>query len=224
MLRGAIVLCGGQSRRMGTAKADLPFGPERMLQRVVRLVGEAVDRVVVVAAPGQVLPPLPDDILRAEDRRPGRGPLEGLRAGLEALPPEVEAAYATSCDVPLLLPDFVRRLFELLGHCDVAVPVTEGFHHPLAAVYRRTALPAMESLLSADRLRPVFLFEAVATRRVRAEELVGVDPQLRTLRNCNHPEEYLAALAEAGYTCPAELAARWSAQGDTSPPRGSSAS
>ena len=33
---GAVVLCGGESRRMGQPKAWLPFGPERMLQRVVR--------------------------------------------------------------------------------------------------------------------------------------------------------------------------------------------
>ena len=32
----AIVLCGGRSSRMGTPKALLPFGPELMLQRVVR--------------------------------------------------------------------------------------------------------------------------------------------------------------------------------------------
>ena len=39
---GAIVLCGGRSRRMGGPKAWLPFGPERLLQRVVRLAGKAV--------------------------------------------------------------------------------------------------------------------------------------------------------------------------------------
>lgn len=59
MTLGAVVLCGGESRRMGRAKAWLPFGPERMLQRVVRLVREAVGPVVVVAAPGQECPPCP---------------------------------------------------------------------------------------------------------------------------------------------------------------------
>src|SRR5688572_15258054 len=97
---GGIVLCGGKSSRMGYPKALLPFGPELMLQRVVRLLREVVSPIVVVAAHDQALPPLPSDTLLARDERPERGPLEGLHAGLAALAGRVEAAYATSCDVP----------------------------------------------------------------------------------------------------------------------------
>ena len=43
MEQGAIILCGGKSSRMGRDKATLPFGPEQMLQRVVRLLGLVVD-------------------------------------------------------------------------------------------------------------------------------------------------------------------------------------
>src|ERR1051325_4647216 len=120
---------------MGLDKATLPFGPELMLQRVVRLVGEVVDSIVVVAAPAQQLPALPQGVQVVRDRREARGPLEGLFAGLSGLPPGIDAAYATSCDVPLLAPAFVRRMFQLLGDNAVAVPVSGGFHHPLAAVY-----------------------------------------------------------------------------------------
>ena len=42
---GGVVLCGGQSRRMGQSKAMLPFGGEAMLQRALRLLGEVVDAV-----------------------------------------------------------------------------------------------------------------------------------------------------------------------------------
>ena len=47
---GGIVLCGGQSRRMGRPKAWLPFAGETMLARVVRLLSEAVSPIVVVAS------------------------------------------------------------------------------------------------------------------------------------------------------------------------------
>ena len=63
---GGIVLCGGKSSRMGTSKALLPFGPETMLQRVIRLLGELVSPIVAVAAAGQALPELPP----GRDRHP----------------------------------------------------------------------------------------------------------------------------------------------------------
>ena len=183
---------------MGVPKATLPFGAETMLQRVVRLLGEVVSPISVVAAREQALPALPDTISVVRDEREAHGPLEGIRAGLSALPATIDAAYITSCDVPLLVPAFVARMAELMGDHDVAVMEIDGFPHPLSAIYRRKTLPHVESLLAGGRLRPVFLFDAVRTRRVAPEEMTVVDPELRTLRNLNTQEDYRAALADAG--------------------------
>ena len=196
---GAVVLCGGESRRMGQPKAWLPFGPERMLQRVVRLVGSAVGDgpIAVVAAPGQEIPPLPGNVTVVRDSISGRGPLQGLVAGMSALPSEAELVYASATDVPFLEPAWIDRLAALIGDHDLAIPHADGYHHPLAALYRRaTVLPAIEDLLRHDRLRPVFLMEAVRTRVVEAFELREADPDLKTLRNLNSPDDYDAALAE----------------------------
>lgn len=206
---GGVVLCGGRSSRMGTPKLALPFGDELLLERTLRLLGQAVGPLVVVAAPGQELPALASEVIVVRDRREGRGPLEGLLAGLSALPDHVDAAYATSCDAPLLVPAFVRRMTELLGEHQIAVPQSDGYHHPLAAVYRRGVVSTIESLLAADRMRPVFLFDALPTRVVQPAELVDVDPELASLVNCNHPEEYLAALARAGLPASPEILAKF---------------
>ena len=199
MTAAGIVLCGGKSTRMGSPKALLPFGPETMLQRVVRLLGSVVTPIVVVSARDQALPLLPGYVRIVRDDREGRGPLEGLRAGLTALPASAEAAYVTSCDVPLLVPGFVRLMIELLADHDIAVMDIDGFPHPLSAVYRRRLLPHVDALLASDRLRPAYLFEAVRTRLVTPAEVASVDPDLLTLRNLNTPEDYRDALALAGF-------------------------
>lgn len=204
---GGIVLAGGKSSRMGLAKATLPFGPEVMLQRVVRLLSSVVQPIVVVAAPGQELPTLPDDILITYDEHEARGPLEGLCAGLSALAPCAEAAYVTSCDVPLLQPAFVQAMIDRLDDADIAVPVEENYAHPLAAVYRTSVLPLIRELLSADQLRPAFLFDRVKTNRIPIEELRPFDAELATLRNLNRPDDYLAALHEAGFDPPDSILA-----------------
>jgi molybdopterin-guanine dinucleotide biosynthesis protein A len=193
-----VVLCGGQSSRMGRPKAWLPFGGETMLARVVRLLGEVVAPVVVVAAPGQDVPELPPEVAVVRDPERGRGPLQGLAAGLEALRGQADAAYLSSCDVPLLRPAFVRRLIDLLGEHDIAVPEVGGYRHPLAAVYRLEVGALAERLLAEDRLRPAFLFDQARTRVVRPEELTDVDPDFQSLRNLNTPAEYEEALRAAG--------------------------
>jgi molybdopterin-guanine dinucleotide biosynthesis protein A len=171
-----------------------------MLQRVVRLLQEVVSPIVVVAAADQRLPDLPSDVILARDEREARGPLEGLRAGLKALPETTSSAYVTSCDVPLLVDGFVRHMLALSAGYDIAVMEIDGFAHPLSAVYGRSVLPEIETLLSNDQLRPVFLFERVRTRRVQPSEMQGVDPQLLTLRNLNTPADYRQALSIAGLT------------------------
>jgi molybdopterin-guanine dinucleotide biosynthesis protein A len=194
---GGVVLCGGQSSRMGRPKAWLPFGDEFMLPRVVRLLGETVAPIVVVAAPGQDVPLLPAGIDIVRDAEQGRGPLQGLIAGLEALRGRADAAYLSSCDVPFLQPAFVRRLVELLGDCTICVPEVGGYRHPLAAVYRIDVAATAAKLLAENRLRPAFLFEEVPTRLVQPEELADVDPTFQTLRNLNTPAEYEAAMRDS---------------------------
>ena len=181
---------------MGRPKAWLPFGNELLLQCVVRVLREVVDPVVVVAAPGQDVPELPASVQIVRDGIEGRGPLAGLAAGLAALEGKADAAYLSSCDVPFLKPAFVRRVIALLGDAAISAPHTGGYHHPLAAAYRVGVLPHVRELLVANRLRPVFLFDAVPTRVIEAHELADIDPDFASLRNLNTPEEYESALRD----------------------------
>lgn len=199
---GGILLCGGKSLRMGEPKAWLPFGDELLLPRVARVLAEAVEPIVIVAAVGQSLPACPGQPLVVRDEHPERGPLEGLRAGLKALAPLADAAYVTSVDAPLLVPALVRHMIDQLGDADIVVPVEihaeRRLYHPLAAVYRTRVLPAVERLLAAEQLRLAGLFDAVVTKAVPIEALRAIDPTLASLRNLNTPSEYQAALAAAG--------------------------
>jgi len=168
-----------------------------MLGRVVRLLGEVVSPIVVVAAPDQDVPPLSESVRIVRDDEKGRGPLQGLLAGLAALDGLADAAFLSSCDAPFLQSRFIGRLVDLLGDSMICMPRVGGYHHSLAAVYRIEARDAVGRLLTENRLRPYFLCEMVPTRVVEADELADVDPTLQSLRNLNAPEEYEAALRDA---------------------------
>jgi molybdenum cofactor guanylyltransferase len=198
-----IVLAGGRSSRMGTPKAALEWHGSTLLHRVAGLVARGVDGpVVVVRAPGQRLPGLPAAVEVVEDAREGRGPLQGLAAGLAALDGRAEVAYASSTDAPLLHPAFVRRVVgALVDDVDVVLPRAGGFPHPLAAAYRTTLLPAVERLLAADRLRPAFLFDECRVLRLDEQALLAdaalaaADPALDSVLNVNEPADYEAVRA-----------------------------
>ena len=190
---GGVVLCGGRSSRMGRPKAWLPVGDEVMLQRVVRVLRTVLSPVVVVAATGQDVPELPADVIVTRDEIEGKGPLGGLSAGLAVLGDRADAVYVSACDVPFLTAEFVARMASFLtADVDIVVPDVGGYKHPLAAIYRTTVAGEVAMLLAADRLRPVFLFDAVRTRVVTASELGDAV----SLRNVNTPEEYAVVLAE----------------------------
>ncbi|MEZ6148085.1 MAG: molybdenum cofactor guanylyltransferase [Planctomycetaceae bacterium] len=197
------MLCGGRSSRMGQPKAWLPFGDETMLQRVVRILSEVVSPIVIVAAPDQEVPSVPEDVLIVRDEQEGLGPLAGLAAGLKAVEGLADAAYASSCDVPLIKPAFVRAVIEQLSDHELAIPREQSYHHPLAAVYRTSLSERCERLLVEGRRRPFDLVTSSNACEIDVQSLRSVDPQLDSLRNANTPEEYEALLLQAGYCRPA---------------------
>jgi molybdopterin-guanine dinucleotide biosynthesis protein A len=204
-----IILCGGRSTRMGRPKALLPFGAQTLLERMTGILGQVCGEIVVVAANGQELPPLPPAVRIVYDRQELRGPLEGLRAGLTSLTGDGQSAYLTSCDAALLRPALVRQVAGLLGPHQVAAPVIGGYLQPLSAVYRRDVLPIVERLLAGERRALVDLLHSVDTRAIDPQELTEADPTLQSFRNLNTPDDYLAALAEAGFEPSPDILAAW---------------
>ena len=148
-----IVLAGGKSSRMGSPKAGLEWHGSTLLRRVTGIVARSVDGpVVVVSAPGLEVPALDGAVVVVTDDREGRGPLQGLAAGLAAIGDRAELAYVSSTDVPLLHPAFVRRVVGALDDTlDVVLPEVGGYRQPLSAAYRPGLLSTVEELIAAER-------------------------------------------------------------------------
>jgi len=187
---------------MGTPKAALEWHGSTLLRHVVGIVARGVrGPVIVVRAPGQLLPSLSDDIEIIEDPVEGRGPLQGLAAGLAAARRHAEGAYVSSTDMPFLHPAFVRHVAGALDGVDVALPKARGYPQPLAAAYRTDLVDTIEGLIKQDRLRPAHLFEVSRVRRLDDAELLADpilanwDPNLDSLLNVNEPGDYQDARA-----------------------------
>ncbi len=198
-----IVLAGGRSTRMGVPKAGLPWRGSTLLATVVAALAPAIGTVVVVRAAGQVLPPLPAGVAVTDDAAAGRGPLEGLLAGLRAVPPATTRVVVFAVDLPFATPQLARALLVALdaGGADAAVPVAGGRDQPLAAAYRTTVTPVVARLLDAGERRLTALLDAVTVTRLDAQALhadaalQAADPHLDGLRDVDTPADLRAAQA-----------------------------
>lgn len=216
-VRGGIVLCGGQSRRMGRAKALLPWAGRTLIEHVVEILRDVVDEVVVVSTPGIALPPLRARVI--EDTTPGLGPLAGIAAGLAALE-RADVAFVTATDVPGLDPRLVTTLLaRSLGSAEppivypidprpdtagpqvppgvapraIAIVQQDGFVQPLAAVYPSGAARLAVELLAIGERSPLRLLEALGYEGYPAASLPPPGAPL----NLNRPVDYLEAVREA---------------------------
>ncbi len=195
---GGIVLCGGSSRRMGRSKAWLACGGEYLLQRMVRIVGEVVQPVVVAARPRQSVPSLPYGVRVVHDSIENAGPLAGIAAAFDAVAACCDAAFVGSCDLPLLRPEFVRRLIELLGDHPAVVPQAEDRLHPLAAVYRLETRAVLSDQLSRGELSAEQFAKRCGAHLIPPHLFHEVDPGSESLLNVNDPAAYERVQARLG--------------------------
>jgi molybdopterin-guanine dinucleotide biosynthesis protein A len=196
-----VVLAGGRSSRMGTPKAALEWHGSTLLRRTVGILARATGGpVVVVRARGQELPGLPGDTQVIDDPREGKGPVQGIAAGLAAVVDRADVAFVSSTDMPFLHPAFVRRVLRAVHEgADVGLPVARGYPQPLAAAYRTKLAATAERLVQDERLRPAFLFERCTVTRLDEATLkhdpvlAALDPGLTSVVNLNEPGEYRTA-------------------------------
>jgi len=186
----AVILSGGKSSRMGSPKALLLFDGEPLVVHVARALNRLFPEVVVVAAPGQELPPLNATLVL--DEVVYQGPVGGIYYGLRAA--HGEFCFVTSCDVPFLSSALISHLLSQISDCDVVVPYWQERFQPLCAVYRRNVAPLLKEQLERGELRPIFLYDKVRTRKIEEEEIRRFDPDGLSFFNMNSPEEYRTAV------------------------------
>ncbi len=181
-----LILAGGASRRMGKNKAFLELGGRPLIAIVLERLTQVCAEVLIVA--GDVGPYSGLGVPTVRDRFAGAGVLGGLHAGLEAA--SCELAIAVGCDMPFLNPDLLRAFVEWSVGFDVVLLRRGEEVEPLHATYRRTCVLPIEEAIRARQRRIISFFDRVRVRYLTPEEVIPLDPELRSFFNVNTPEEW----------------------------------
>lgn len=188
MTFSALLLTGGESRRMGKDKATLEFGGCPLWKRQLgTLRALAPERIFVSArtAPSW----LPQGVELLLDDPPSRGPLSGLAKGLAAT--ATTHLVVLAVDMPFMTVEGLRELLELVRENRGVVPVMPGRAEPLAAIYPKNAADDFNAALStADFSLQHIVRKLAADARVTLWRVP--DKRVDYYRSVNTPEEFNA--------------------------------
>lgn len=181
---------------MGEAKAMLRFDGQPLIERTVAELRRAFDDIVVAAAPEAeaIALPVRGSVTIVRDHTPYAGPVGALARGLRAA--RHDAAFACSCDLPMLRSEVAAWLVSLLdaGDADDAViPEIGGRLQPLHAAYRRRCAGALDAMAARGEQRLSAIANAVHARIIDEREYRRRDPDALSVFNVNTPADYARA-------------------------------
>ena len=182
----AVLLTGGQSRRMGFDKTFLRAGGRPVSRMLADRLLEISDEVLVAGngSRDRSLANLP----AVQDLYAGAGPLAGLHAAF--LRTSRPWLIVLACDLPCITTDFLRTLSAARTGYDAVIPVTsDGGLHPACAIYHRNCLPTIERNLEAGRNRMLELL-GEPSLRIRTWPCAEAGFRDSELVDLNTPEDY----------------------------------
>ena len=187
----AVIMAGGDSRRMGQDKASLVLGKQTLLQQVAEVMQTVFTQTVV-----SVREPRADIALpQVCDAHTDSGPLAGLCAALEyAENAGVPWIFAVATDMPFVQGTLIESLATRRGDRQAVVPMYDGHPQPLAAFYSVSALPSIRALLEGRGRRSLrAALERIDVCYVDETALRVTDTGLRSFFDLDTPQDLASA-------------------------------
>ena len=188
-----IILAGGKSTRIGANKPQLKIGKGHLIDRVADTLSQFTSSILIVTTEDQVslVESATHSARRVKDIYPGKGPLGGIYTGL--MHAETSYSLVVGCDMPFLNIGLIKYMID--GACGFAAvaPKIGWMIQPLHAIYSKSCVPSIETLIREDQLQIIKLFNLVNTRYVTQREIDQFDPGHLSFLNINTEGDLLKA-------------------------------
>ena len=181
----AFVLAGGKSSRMQQDKALLRFRDHFLIEHAIEVLEQLTRDVRIIGDP------LKYAFLNRPviaDRIASHGPLCGIYTGLSISTCNYNLFLA--CDMPLMKPEFFRLLLKRIRDSEAAVVrLKDSRVEPLAAVYSKNGLPAIEGNIASRNFKITDFLDQARVTYLGEEELSKTGLSARIFTNINTPED-----------------------------------
>ena len=189
---GAVILAGGDSKRMGQPKALLDFFGMTLIERIVGILSPLFPSLTLVTDRPDLYSGLPAKITPDLISGGQKSPLRGIHAGLTVS--TLPCQFVVACDMPLLNRDLIAFMVEEAEGYDAVVPRLGPHYQPLHAVYSRSSIAVIEKLLEEQRYKVTDFYEHLNIRYITEAEIERFDPGQVSFTNINTWGDYENAL------------------------------
>ena len=181
-----IILSGGESRRMAKDKAFLKIDGEYIIERILNVFKDIFDEIVIVTNTPEFY--ISYDVTLVGDIIEKKGPMSGLYSGL--INSKSNYNFVTACDMPFLKRQLISFMMDLAGSNDIVLPRIKDLLEPLHAIYSKSCIPCIEGYLKNGNRGLRELLGGCKVRYVEEEEIMPIDPDMKSFININTLEEY----------------------------------
>jgi len=180
-----VILSGGKSIRMGENKAFLEIRGKRIIEHTVDVLQGMCNQVILVT--NELLEYSYLDLEVAADLIPKSGSLVGIYTGL--CYSSSAYSFITACDMPFLNRKVIEYMLTIRNNYDVVIPHLQDGYHPLHALYSKRCIKFIKEQIREDNLKITDFFNRVRVREVSSDEIISLDPDLKSFLNINTPED-----------------------------------
>ena len=179
----AVILTGGESKRMGVDKASVVLSGKSLLEHVL----------------AQLEPLFSDMLISVREKRPdiaypqvvdgseSRGPMVGIKAALEVV--KTDWVFVIACDMPLISTGLIQHLAGLRSEFDAVVPFAFDRPQPLFGFYNKTCLPLVEARMKQGQRSMIRLLDDLDTFLLSEQQVKAMDPELKSLLSLDTMED-----------------------------------
>ena len=162
----AIILAGGNSKRMNGNKAFLPVYGIKLIERVAANMEPYFEEIIISAHSEKMFEFLSYRVVI--DEQPDSGPLMGILSGLRASSRNIN--FVIACDIPEINLLYIKKMIVYVDKYDIVVPFLEANkYEPLFGFYNKNLILVIEDMLDQKIRKISELFFRCRTKYVPFE-------------------------------------------------------
>jgi len=179
----AVVLTGGESKRMGSDKARIVLAGKSLLEHVLEQLEPLFSDILISVREKRADIHYPQIV----DKTADRGPMVGIKSVLEQV--KTDWVFVIACDMPFISTGLIQHLAGLRGGHDAVVPHVSDRPQPLFGFYNKTCLPMMEARMKQGQRSMIRLLADLDVFELSEQQVKTIDPELKSLLSLDSVED-----------------------------------